>query len=176
VDPAWKIVLVNAQTDKKFEYSREDLVGQPLERVVPGPSRERRAAHRAAFHREPRAHPMGAGLELFARRKNARQFPVEISLYSVEFCCINLYTAQSRSISEPNPSENARRRLPKNNLILSETHHRVKGNLQVVSSLLNLHGGLDSRLVKVLMRQLDGELRARGPGEPKFKIVFSGEA
>jgi two-component system, sensor histidine kinase PdtaS len=141
VDPAGKIVLVNAQTERIFEYSREELVGRPLELLVPEPFRQRHAGHRAAFHGEPRARPMGAGLELFARRKNGTQFPVEISLSPLEFCGVKLVYSAIRDISERKAAEETRRGLWEKDLLLSEIHHRVKNNLQVVSSLLNLQAG-----------------------------------
>jgi PAS domain S-box-containing protein len=105
VDPAGKIVLVNAQTERIFEYSREELVGQPLELLVPEPFRERHAGHRAGFHGEPRVRPMGAVLELFARRKNGMEFPVEISLSPLEFLGYTVVYSGIRGTGERKSSE-----------------------------------------------------------------------
>jgi two-component system, sensor histidine kinase PdtaS len=173
VDPAGKIVLVNAQTEKIFEYRREELVGPPLELLVSEPFRERHPGHRGAFSPEPRARPVGAGLELFARRKNGPQFPLEVSLSPFAFCGVKIVYSRIQSISERKSPEKARRRLSGKEALFSDICYTFKNNLRVVSSLLNLLAG---QLADPAARQRDGKLRARRPGEPKFKMVFSREA
>src|SRR5438128_12296733 len=78
VDEEGRIVLVNSQTETLFSYTREELIGQPVERLVPERLRAAHPGHRAEFLRAPRARAMGAGRELFARRKDGTEFPVEI--------------------------------------------------------------------------------------------------
>ena len=75
-----EIQIVNAQTEKLFGYTREELIGQNHELLVPEPLRERHRDHRATYTANPRARPMGADLELVARRKDGSELPVEISL------------------------------------------------------------------------------------------------
>lgn len=80
VDDQGAISLVNAQTEKLFGYSREELVGKPVEMLIPARYRETHARHRHAYNESPRLRPMGAGQELYGLRKDGREFPVEISL------------------------------------------------------------------------------------------------
>jgi len=74
------IVLVNACAEKLFGYGREELIGQGVELLVPERFRGEHPTHRAGFHAAPAARAMGAGRELFARRKNGTEFPVEIGI------------------------------------------------------------------------------------------------
>lgn len=74
-----KIVLVNSQTEKLFGYARQDLLGQPVETLVPQRFRDRHPKHRMGFLVEPRVPPMGAGLELYGLHRDGHEFPLEIS-------------------------------------------------------------------------------------------------
>jgi len=78
------IVLLNAQAEELFRRPRRDLIGRPVERLMPERYREQHRTHRASFHDNPRTRTMGAGLELFAVRGDGTEFPAEVSLSPVE--------------------------------------------------------------------------------------------
>jgi PAS domain S-box-containing protein len=75
-----RIILVNAQVETFFGYTREELIGQPIEMLVPERFRSQHAGFRHGYLGDALARPMGAGRELFGRRKDGGEFPVEIGL------------------------------------------------------------------------------------------------
>lgn len=83
VDAEGLIQLVNAQTERLFGYYREELIGKPVEMLIPARYHSRHVGDRRAYHADPRVRPMGIGLELYGRRKDGSEFPVEISLSPV---------------------------------------------------------------------------------------------
>jgi PAS domain S-box-containing protein len=83
VDAKGTIRLVNVQAEKLFGYSREDLLGQPLEKLIPSRFHGSHAGHVARFHAHPVTRPMGSGLELFGLRKDGTEIPIEVSLSPV---------------------------------------------------------------------------------------------
>jgi len=84
VDADGRIRLVNAQTERLFGYYREELIGQPVEMLIPARYRGNHVKERSGYAGDPRVRPMGRlGLELFGLRKDGSEFPVEISLSPV---------------------------------------------------------------------------------------------
>jgi PAS domain S-box-containing protein len=79
-DAGGRIRFVNDQAQTLFGYARRELLGQPVERLVPERFREAHVHHRTAYGARPRLRPMGAGIQLYARRKDGTEFPVDISL------------------------------------------------------------------------------------------------
>ncbi len=78
------IVLANALMEKLFGYRKEELLGRPVDMLVPERLRGQHAAHRERFLASPDVRPMGAGRDLFGRRKDGTEFPVEIGLSPVQ--------------------------------------------------------------------------------------------
>ena len=79
-----RIVLVNAEAERLFGYQREELIGQPVEILVPDAARTVHSEHRVGYVAEPRHRPMGANLPLAGRRRDASTFPAEISLSAID--------------------------------------------------------------------------------------------
>jgi PAS domain S-box-containing protein len=102
-----RIALVNAQTEKLFGYQRDELLGQPVEMLIPDRYRGGHVHFRKDYTDAPRLRPMGAGRELFGLRKDGSEFPVEISLSPfrseegmVVFSAIRDITLQKRAQDE----------------------------------------------------------------------------
>jgi rsbT co-antagonist protein RsbR len=75
-----RIMLVNRATEEMFGYHRSELVGQPLELLLPARFRDKHVGHRDGYFSDPHVRPMGVGMDLAGRRKDGSEFPVEIGL------------------------------------------------------------------------------------------------
>jgi len=99
-DADGRILFVNRQFSTVFGYDREEVRGQPVEILIPERFRNSHAGHRARFASENRIRPMGVGLELYARRKDGSEFPVEISLSPIQDQATRIVAAAVRDITE----------------------------------------------------------------------------
>ena len=82
-DAEGRIVLVNRRIESMFGYAREEMLGRPVEMLIPPALRPAHAEHRASFLRDPRVRSMGAGRDLNGLRKEGTEIPLEIALTPV---------------------------------------------------------------------------------------------
>uniref|UniRef100_Q01U92 Putative PAS/PAC sensor protein n=1 Tax=Solibacter usitatus (strain Ellin6076) TaxID=234267 RepID=Q01U92_SOLUE len=100
-----KIVLVNSQTERLFGYGREELIGRMVDVLLPQRVQRRHVKSRAAYIQHPAVRPMGTGVELYARRKDGTEFPIDVSLSPVETGGEVLISSSIRDITERKRSE-----------------------------------------------------------------------
>lgn len=105
VDGQGIIKLVNAQTEALFGYRREELLGHPVELLIPTRFRTQHTRHRGGYSANRQVRPMGAGLELHGLRKDGTEFPVEISLSPMETADGLLVSAAVRDVSDRKAAE-----------------------------------------------------------------------
>ena len=84
IDRDGRIILVNAQTEKLFGYSRDELANQPVELLVPTRFRNAHPEYRNGFFANPTSRSMGSGRDLYGQRKDGSEFPVEIGLTPID--------------------------------------------------------------------------------------------
>lgn len=104
------IIQVNGRVEEFFGYERGELLGQTIEILVPERFRKTHPGHRADYKANPRVRPMGAGLELFGRRKDGTEFPVDITLGPVETGEGRAVISIIRDLTEMKKTEDALRR------------------------------------------------------------------
>ena len=163
VDDSGRIAIVNEQAEEMFGYSRNDLLGHPVEMLLPERVRERHVQHRAAFAKDPSLRPMGPDMELVALRKDGREFPVEISLSPVRTDAGNFVSSVIRDVTarkqmeqEINSARQAAERAKKaNTAFLAAASHDLR---QPVQALSLLNGALrrtvkDSRAQEMIESQ-----------------------
>jgi PAS domain S-box-containing protein len=107
--PDGRITLVNRQTEALFGYQRSELLGQPVESLIPERYRVMHLDHRARYFALPQTRPMGLGLELFGLRKDGSGFPAEISLSAERIGDQLLVSSTIRDITARRQAEQALR-------------------------------------------------------------------
>ena len=142
VDIRGRIVEANPQAERLFGYSRQELVGQPIELLVPERLRDEHRKDLRGYFNEPRTRAMGLGLSLAALRKNGTEFPVEISLtYAKATSRGDLVVAAVTDITERLALEDQARRaetLASLGTLAAGIAHDLNNPLQVIRSRAEL--------------------------------------
>jgi PAS domain S-box-containing protein len=128
-DSEGHIVLSNAHSERLFGYTRDELEGKKIEILVPERFRDPHPNLRSGYYEHPSARPMGLRRDLFARRKDGTELPVEIGLSPIETDEGLMTLAAIVDISERKKAEAHRE------LLIAELNHRVKNTLSTVQSL-----------------------------------------
>jgi PAS domain S-box-containing protein len=157
VDSEGRIVLVNTQTERAFGYHREELLGQPVEILLPEGLRAPHVTHRGHYAADPRTRPMGLGLNLSARRKDGSEFPAEISLSPLRSEEGLIVTSIIRDVTERRKAEEGRAQLLAAQAARGEAE-RAAGTvrrLQAMTDAALVHLSLDDLLRELLSRIKD---------------------
>ena len=157
-----RIEMVNAQTEALFGYQRGELLGQPVEVLVPQRLRTGHPALRRSFFDDPQSRPMGEGRDLYAVRKDGTEFPVEIGLNPIETEDGLMVLSAIVDISDRKEREQAiRAALKEKDILLGEIHHRVKNNLHIIHSLLDLQSArISDPSVQEMLRDSQNRIRS----------------
>jgi PAS domain S-box-containing protein len=110
VDRDGVIVRLNRQTERMFGYERTELIGRPVEVLIPQRFRAQHPAHVAGYVRAPRPRPMGSGLQLFGYRRDGTEFPIEISLSPITTTRGAMVAAAIRDVTDRKRIEDEARR------------------------------------------------------------------
>ena len=108
-----RIVFVNAQTERLFGYQKDELLGHPIELLVPERIRDKHVGERTGYAKEPHIRPMGKGRELSGRRKDGHEVPVEIGLSPLKTDSGMLVVASVRDVTERRRAEGQLRKMEK---------------------------------------------------------------
>lgn len=148
-----KIMMVNTTTEALFGYQREELLGQSIEVLIPESHRAHHPALRSDFIKHPSTRAMGHGRDLHGQHKNGKEFPVEVGLNPIQTPRGVMVLASVIDITErKSQEEQLKAALKEKDLLLSEIHHRVKNNLQIIDSLLGMQSDMlnNSAAISVL--------------------------
>jgi PAS domain S-box-containing protein len=160
VDREGTIVQVNSQMQKLFGYERDELLGQKVEVLVPESFRRQHHHHREDFAANPKTRRMGADLDLYGRRRNGSEFPVEISLSPASTLNGTFVLSAIRDISD------RKRVLQELRRVNEELHRKTAEQLGEYRSRLALI--IDSSEDAIISKSLDGTITSWNKGAERI--------
>ena len=163
IDETQRIVLFNQGAERMFGYSLDEVQGRTLDILLPQGSAEAHHEHVNEFDSSSiPARRMAARGQISGRRKNGSEFPAEASISKVTIDGSRIYTVMLRDITHRKQTEeHIRSSLREKEILLQEVHHRVKNNLQVVSSLLRLQErGIDDPQMRQLFKESQNRVQS----------------
>jgi PAS domain S-box-containing protein len=158
-----RITIFNRAAEEIFRWTRDEILGKPLDVLIPERFRTAHHEHIASFAKEStKARRMADGRPVFARRKDGEEFPVEAAISKLQTDSGFLFTVILRDITEQSRYEAEQARTyAERAVLLKEVHHRVKNNLQVLSSLFYLQAQqTDQPKIRTLLEESRGRIQS----------------
>ncbi|MEZ5524017.1 MAG: PAS domain S-box protein [Pseudomonadales bacterium] len=161
-DASGKITLVNQFAEQLFGYARRELIGQNISVLVPDKYQGEHPDLVVGYCRRPVARAMGHGRDLYGRCKDGTEIAVEIALNPINTLQGPMVLASIVDISERKKHEESLlSALKEKEILLTEIHHRVKNNLQIIDSLLGMQAdGIESDSVIAALKESQGRIKS----------------
>lgn len=168
IDKQGQIKLVNARALELFGYQSAELLGQRVEQLVPEQLKISHESLTENFLKHPSSRGMAVRQELYAQRKDGQLFPVEIGLtylkndplVAVLATVTDVTASKAIQVNLQQSLAEKSALLSERTTLLNEVHHRVKNNLQIISSLLNLQARTASPLLQIALTESQLRVRA----------------
>lgn len=161
VGSAGDILLANQSMAQMFGYQADEMVGMLVHQLVPQRQRAGHASLVQRYMEQPQRRFMAERQELFALRRDGSEFPVEIALNPLREGNDRQVLATISDVTDRRAAQiEIERALREKTVLLNEVHHRVKNNLQIISSLLNLQARNAEPGVKVALQDSQSRVRA----------------
>jgi PAS domain S-box-containing protein len=155
------IEMINAEAERLFNYPRGELIGRHLEILIPDRFRGQCPCLQPSYFQDPKPTQTGKEREFCGRRKNGTEVPVEMWLNPIESEDGMIILATIVDISDRKREEKHFQASSEKDLLLGEIHHRVKNNLQIVDSLLDLQSSrISDPVVRGTLRDCQNRIRS----------------